>query len=43
MLFRKMICNLVNEKVPEALLESLLQVVQQYAAEEMNRRERGTK
>ena len=40
MLRRKMICNLVNNVIPEELLDSLLRVVQQYAAEELNRRSR---
>ena len=35
---RKMICHLVNNVIPENLLDSLLRVVQQYAAEELNRR-----
>ena len=38
MLTRKMICHLVNTCVPENLLSSLLHIVQEYAAEEMNRR-----
>lgn len=40
MLTRKIICHLVNNVIPENLLDSLLVVVQQYVAEEMNRRAR---
>lgn len=38
MLEKKMIIHLVETSVPEHLLRDLLNVVQQYAAEELNRR-----